>query len=130
MNAGASWLVFAGSILALSFGNVFLKLGMTQLEALQPQGLAATIAAVARTPLLPLGVICLGAQFFGMLTLFRWGWDVSVVVPVFGLNYLVTALIGQFWLGEPVNLLRWAGIAAMLLGIALIARSVPRGAAP
>ena len=49
----------------------------------------------------------------------------SVVVPIFGLNYVLTALLSQWFLGEPVHGLRWLGIALVVGGVALIARSVP-----
>lgn len=74
---------------------------------------------------LPAGVVLMTVQFIGMLTLFKWGWDASVVVPIFGLNYVLTALLSQWFLGEPVEGLRWLGIALVVGGVALIARSVP-----
>lgn len=121
--------VFAGSIVSLSLGNVLLKLGMTRLDQLAPVGLAGTVRAVLATPQIPLGVLFLAAQFGGMLALFRWGWEVSVVIPVFGLNYVVTALLGRWWLGEPVGWLRWLGVAAVTIGVALIAAGPGRPAA-
>ena len=74
---------------------------------------------------LPTGVVLMTAQFIGMLTLFKWGWDASVVVPMFGLNYVLTALLSQWFLGEPVHAIRWIGIALVVSGVALIARSAP-----
>lgn len=72
----------------------------------------------------------LAAQFFGMLTLFKWGWDASVVVTIFGLNYVVTALLGRWFLAEPVGVLRWSGIILVLVGIAFIALSVTPAKTP
>lgn len=115
-------LVLAGSILSLSVGNVLLKLGMARLDALQPHGAAGLLRAIAATPALPLGVVLMTLQFVGMLSLFKSGWEVSVVVPLFGLNYALTALLGRVWLAEPVGPVRWAGIALLVAGVALIAR--------
>lgn len=115
-------LVLLGSVLSLSVGNVLLKLGMARLDGLQPQGLAGWLRALQVTPALPLGGLLMALQFAGMLTLFKWGWEVSVVVPLFGLNYAVTALLGSLWLAEPVGPARWAGIALLTVGVALIAR--------
>lgn len=122
--AARAWLVCAGSILSLGLGNVLLKLGMERLDSLQAQGLGL-VRSLAGAPALPVGIVLMIAQFVGMLTLFKWHWDVSVVVPVFGLNYVVTALLGRWWLGEQIDLMRWLGIAAVILGVALIARHAP-----
>lgn len=116
--------LLAGSILALSVGNVLLKVGMDRVAAATPHGAVGTIRAVAATWQVGAGVACMAAQFAGMLALFGLGLPVSVVVPVFGLNYVVTALLGKWVLGESVDATRWLGIAAVLLGVALIARSV------
>lgn len=115
--------VYLLSIVTLSVGNVFLKIGTDRLAAIHPQGVVAGLGAFFHCWQLPVGVVFMTLQFVGMLTLEGWGLDVSVVVPAFGLNFAVTALLGRLWLGEPVTSLRWAGILAVLCGVAMIARS-------
>jgi drug/metabolite transporter (DMT)-like permease len=121
--------VFALSILSLSGGNLLLKVGMVRYAELTAAG-ASGLLAVCKSPQLPLGTVLLAAQFFGMLTLFKWGWDASVVVTIFGLNYVVTALLGRWFLAEPVGGLRWSGIILVLVGIAFIALSVTPAKTP
>ena len=116
--------LFAGSIASLAVANVLLKVGMDRLAALQTAGGFAWHGALSLWAL-PVGVLLMTAQFIGMLTLFKWGWNASVVVPVFGLNYVLTALLSQWLLGEPVQGLRWLGILLVVVGVALIAWSVP-----
>lgn len=113
--------VFAGSILCLSLGNILLASGT---RAVAPGDLPGVGWH------LPVGIILMILQFAGMLTLFAWGLDVSVVVPVFGLNFVVTALLGRAMLGEQVDWTRWLGILLVLAGVALIARSGLRTTAP
>jgi len=122
-------LLFAGSIGSLAAANVLLKVGMDRWAALQAGGGLTWRQAVGLWEL-PVGVILMTAQFLGMLTLFKWGWDASLVVPVFGLNYVLTALLSQWFLGEPVQPIRWIGIALVVGGVALIARSVPNADVP
>ena len=69
-------------------------------------------------------------QFIGTLTLFKWGWDASVVVPVLGLSYVATAILGKWMLGEPVNAMRWFGIFLIVVGVVCIARSVTQAKVP
>ena len=85
---------------------------------------------MVKAPQLPLGVLLMMAQFIGTLTLFKWGWDASVVVPVLGLNYVSTAILGKWMLGEPVNAMRWFGIFLVILGVTFIARSVTQAKVP
>lgn len=115
-------LVFAVSIVCLSVANVLLSAGAQRLAQLAPQGFAAHLRAVGAAWQLPLGALLMIAQFAGLMVLLGWGLPVSLVVPVFGLNYVVTALLGQLFLHEPITPLRWLGIAAVVLGVALIAR--------
>ena len=69
-------------------------------------------------------------QFVGTLTLFKWGWDASVVIPVMGLCYIGTAIMGKWMLDEPVNGLRWLGISLIILGVFFVARSATQAKAP
>ena len=115
--------VFAVSIVSLSIGNILLKMGMDRLGTLTASGIP-TLQALVKSPQLPAGVALMTVQFIGTLTLFKWGWDASVVVPVMGLCYVGTAIMGKWLLGEPVNALRWLGIFLIILGVFFIARSV------
>ena len=111
--------VFALSILGLSVGNVLLKIATAP-------GAESAYSSSHRLWAGILGMVLMTAQFAGMLLLERWGLDVSVVVPVFGINFAITALLGAVWLGESVSAMRWYGILAMLVGVVLIARSQGR----
>jgi uncharacterized membrane protein len=46
--------------------------------------------------------------------------DVSFVVPVTALNYLVGAVGGIFFLGERVDPQRWIGISLVCIGVTLV----------
>jgi uncharacterized membrane protein len=121
--------VFAVSIVSLSVGNILLKMGMDRFGALTASGIP-TVQALVKTPQLPVGIVLMTVQFIGTLTLFKWGWDASVVVPVMGLCYVGTAIMGKWMLGEPVNALRWLGIFLIILGVFFIARSVTQAKVP
>lgn len=114
--------VFAASITSLSVGNILMKKGMDSYGALTDGGMSS-LQALIRAPALPIGVALMTVQFIGTLTLFKWGWDASVVVPIMGLCYVGTAILGKWMLDEPVNPMRWLGILLILLGVFFIARS-------
>ena len=122
-------LVFALSIASLSAGNILLKMGMDRFGALTASGVP-TVQALVRAPQLPAGIVLMTVQFIGTLLLFKWGWDASVVVPIMGLCYVGTAILGKWMLGEPVNNLRWFGIFLIVLGVLCVARSVTPAKVP
>ena len=121
--------VFAVSIVSLSVGNILLKMGMDRFGELTASGHSG-LQALMRSPQLPIGIVLMTVQFIGTLTLFKWGWDVSVVIPIMGLCYVGTAILGKWMLGEPVNALRWLGIFLIILGVFFIARSVTQAKVP
>jgi drug/metabolite transporter (DMT)-like permease len=49
--------------------------------------------------------------------------ELSKVVPLYSLSYVLIALIGQLFLHERVTLDRWAGIAIIVTGVVVLLRS-------
>jgi uncharacterized membrane protein len=49
--------------------------------------------------------------------------ELSKVVPLYSLSYVLIALIGQAFLGEDVTLQRWAGILTIVTGVVVLLRS-------
>ena len=49
--------------------------------------------------------------------------ELSRVVPLYSLSYVLIALIGQFFLDERVTLQRWVGIVTIVTGVVVLLRS-------
>ena len=49
--------------------------------------------------------------------------DVSMAYPMLSIGYVVNALLASALLGEVISAQRWGGMAVILLGVAIIARS-------
>ena len=64
-----------------------------------------------------IGLMALG--FFALLGMLSLE-NVSLVVPVTALIYAAGTLGGQFFLGERVTRQRWAGVALVCVGVALV----------
>lgn len=47
--------------------------------------------------------------------------DVSVAYPIGALSFVMVTLLSQWWLGEKVDRTRWAGVALIIAGAALVA---------
>lgn len=69
-----------------------------------------------------LAVYTAGAML--MLVAYRYG-PLSVLQPILGLSYVLSLLLGAFWLHEPVGWGRTLGVAIVLLGVVMVATSDP-----
>ena len=84
--------------------------------------------------IIPIGVrtasnpfILLGIGFYGisvivwLMVLSRV--DVSYAYPMLSVGYIVAALAGKMFFGEPVDLVRWLGIVTICIGVYFITRT-------
>jgi len=78
-------------------------------------------------PLVVLGVLLLIVWLISQLSLLSRV-DLSYVLPVTSVSYVLTALMGEFLLHERVSTGRWIGIDLIGLGVSLVVRTVPRTA--
>ena len=49
--------------------------------------------------------------------------DVSIAYPMLSIGYVLNALLAWWLCGEQVNAQRWLGIAVVIVGVILVARS-------
>ena len=49
--------------------------------------------------------------------------EVSLAYPLLSVGYILTAVIGYFFMGENVNLIRIIGLTFICVGIIIISRS-------
>jgi uncharacterized membrane protein len=67
------------------------------------------------------------------MALLSWA-DLSYVLPVTSVGYVIVALIGKLLLNESITGRRWAGIVLIMAGVALVSAGAPstvhREAAP
>lgn len=108
----------------VSIGNGLLSKGLKELHALEAGGPLwsvawAYVSAGLRNPLLVVGGICHGLFFAGLLLALSLA-DLSLVVPLTALTYVFAALIGHFWLHEPVDTLRWVGAVIIMVGVIVL----------
>src|SRR5580658_817981 len=108
------------TILSNVAGNSFLTRGMQQLGGIGNSPLAL-IAALFH-PLVALGVALLIVWTLTHMALLSWA-DLSYVMPVTAISYVVTAFAARLFLGENVSPARWSGIVLITLGVMLVGRT-------
>jgi drug/metabolite transporter (DMT)-like permease len=103
-------------------GEIFVSRAMKEngeVKNFGPVALLEVILRALRVKWMWLGVGMMAVGFFSLLAVFSVA-NVSFVVPVTALSYVVGALGGRFFLGERVNLQRWLGILLVCAGVVLV----------
>jgi len=107
-------------ILSNAFGNFFLDRGMRGRVTNTPVEYVTAIL----TPWVMAGITLLILWLLSRMALLSWA-DLSYVLPVTSIGYVMTALAGRFFLHEDISQWRWAGIGLIVLGVTLVARTSP-----
>ena len=96
------------------FGNFFLKRGM-------PPALATPLEyiTVLFHPWVALGVLLMVVWMLSRMALLSWA-DLSYVLPVTAVGYVLVAIVGMVLLSEQITMKRWAGIGLIVAGVALV----------
>ena len=106
-------------------GHVMLAKGVKPVGDLTeaPSGrLGGMVARVLSNPWVIAGVALQALFFFVYVTLLSRA-DVSQLLPMTALDYVVVALLAQWALGEVITPARWAGIGLITFGVVLVSRT-------
>jgi drug/metabolite transporter (DMT)-like permease len=106
-------------------GHIMLSKGMKTVGDLTeaPTGrLAGMVGRAVSNPWLLLGVTLQASFFFLYLTLLSRA-DVSQVLPLTAMDYLVVTLLAQLVLAEVVTPGRWLGAALIAIGVFIVSRT-------
>lgn len=113
------------AITAGAVGDVFLKQGISSsgdISAMSFRQIVETVISCLTNWRLIVGT-AMQAVYFGLwLAVLSWE-DLSVALPMQALSYIVVAFISQWYLGENVTPLRWAGVCLICVGVFMITRS-------
>jgi drug/metabolite transporter (DMT)-like permease len=116
-----TWICTLIVVFSNPFGDFFLKRGLP--ESVRLSSPLEYFGALLQ-PWVMLGVALLIVWQLSRMTLLSWA-DLSYVLPVTSVGYVVVALIGKVLLHEAITGRRWAGIVLIMAGVALVGGSVP-----
>ncbi len=108
-------------ILSSLAGDFCLSCGMRRIGPLLTLSPLAYVRAVFH-PLVALGISLLIVWGFLHMALLSWA-DLSYVLPVTSVGYVLAALAGRLFLHETITAGRWAGIMLIVTGVILVART-------
>jgi uncharacterized membrane protein len=106
-------------------GHVMLSKGIRPVGDLTeaPSGrLGSMVTRVLSSHWVIVGV-ALQAVFFAVYVALLSRADVSQLLPMTALDYVVVALLAQWALGEVITPVRWAGIGLITAGVMLVSRT-------
>ncbi len=101
-------------------GNSALTKGMHQLG--DPGNTPAGLIGALFHPWVALGVALLIVWTLTHMALLSWA-DLSFVMPVTAIGYVVTAFAARFILAEAISPARWAGIVLITAGVTIVGRT-------
>ena len=115
-------------ILPNVLGNFALSWGMKH----QATQLADSPLAYIRTifsPWVLLGTTLLILWLLSRMTLLGWA-DLSFVLPVTSIGYVLTAILGKVFFAEQITWQRWLGTLAIMIGMVLVGLTKPNTTEP
>ena len=113
-------------VLLNAFGNLALAWGMKHRGAVSANPLDYIQALF--DPIVALGVGLLILWLLTRMTLMSWA-DLSFVIPMTAVGYLLSAVFGHIFLGEQISPLRWLATLFIVVGIGLVG-STPHKSKP
>ena len=102
-------------IVSQPLGNLFLTMGMKHRVLGSPWDYLTAIF----TPYVALGIVLLIVWLLSRMALLSWA-DLSYVLPLTAIGYIITAIIGSVVLKERISAARWSGTLLIVAGTALV----------
>jgi uncharacterized membrane protein len=106
-------------------GHVLLAKGMRpvgDLTEAPSERRGGMIVRAISNPWLIFGVVLQASFFFIYLVLLTRD-DVSLVLPLTAIDYIVVAILAQYMLGEVVTATRWLGMGLIVAGVGLLSKT-------
>jgi drug/metabolite transporter (DMT)-like permease len=117
-----NYLIMAVSIGLAVAGQLLMKKGMMAFGTFPVSQLLTRVIPMFLNPWVFIGFVCFGlSSIFWLVVLSRL--PLSLVYPMVSVAYVVVALLSMVFFRENVTLVRWSGIAVIILGVILISRS-------
>jgi drug/metabolite transporter (DMT)-like permease len=117
-----NYLILATSVLLAVTGQLLMKRGMVLFGTFPANQLLFKLIPMFMNPYVFFGFAAFGlSSLFWLIVLSRM--ELSLVYPLVSVAYVIVALFSYFVFKENVTLIRWVGVAVIMLGVFLISRS-------
>ena len=106
------------AVAAVSLGEALLSRGMKQSNTVIG-GLWAQLRGVVGNRYVLMGTVLLILYFLLTSLAMRWA-DLSFVLPLTALSFVIDAFLARYYLAENVTPIRWVGAAIIAFGVCLV----------
>ncbi len=118
-------LIFIFGITVGAFGGILMKIGADSLGSVEINTFQQFINFLFR---LFTNITSLAGMFLYFLSAVTWSYlltklDISYVQPILALTYVATPILAILLLNEHVPPVRWVGIAVIVLGVFIVAKT-------
>lgn len=112
------------TVLTNFLSQIMLKKGMTQINlgSLSSANILNAIPGIIFNPFVLGGLLMMVISMASHLLVLSKV-DISFAYPFLGLSFVLITIWGHFVLAEPINLSKIAGVAFIVCGVVLVARS-------
>jgi drug/metabolite transporter (DMT)-like permease len=118
------WLLLLAGLISEAVGFVLIKRGLVHVPVFTSHSLISSefIVSVLKSPQVLIGT-AFEALHFGVLMELLSVSDVSYIIPLTSIGYVLTPISALFFLGEGIPPVRWAGILFVCIGVAMVSFS-------
>jgi multidrug transporter EmrE-like cation transporter len=117
-----NYLILTISVLLAVVGQLLMKKGMMMFGTFPVSQLLFKLIPMFLNPYVFFGFVSFGlSSIFWLVVLSRL--QLSLVYPMVSVAYVLVALASMIFFKESVSLVRWTGIAVIIIGVCLISRS-------
>jgi drug/metabolite transporter (DMT)-like permease len=116
------------AVIAQAVANTLLSKGMKVIASMPSfsDGFSLMMLAYAlKSPFIWAGIVLLIVFFACFLSAVSWA-DLSLVLPITALGYILNVFSGSYFLDEPVSPAHWFGSVLIVLGVSLVSLSGAR----
>ena len=108
-------------VLTNAFGNFFIARGMREFP---PLGAPLDLLIAIFTPWVALGIMLLITWLLTRMLFLSFA-DLSYMMPVTSLGYVLSVVLGHYYLNERITPQRWAGTVCIMIGMVLVGLGKP-----
>jgi drug/metabolite transporter (DMT)-like permease len=120
----SQYAILIAVMLSASLGDTLLSRGMKQLGPVDFSHLGILVRALGNWSI-DCGIVLLIGFFASYMTALSWA-DLTFVMPATAFGNVMVALLGHFWLHEPIPLTRWVGILLLTCAVGFVANGPSR----
>ena len=117
------WLLVAAIVGSTVIADLLQSMEMKragELKEFHPSGIGRYFASLARRKYLILAIVFMALSFFAFMKLVSFA-DLSFAVPATAGSLVLETVLARLILKEHVDRKRWAGVALVVFGVALLA---------